>query len=58
MMKDAQPYLKIVDNHDVQKIIHSIHQELQLSEVRQDTESGYMRNLLLAQFWIRRRPLL
>ena len=52
MMKDAQPYLKIVDNHDVQKIIHSIHQELQLSEVRQDTESGYMRNLLLAQFWI------
>lgn len=52
MLADAQPYLKIADNHDIQKIIHSIHQEFRLAEGRQDAESEYMRNLLLAQFWI------
>lgn len=52
MLEDAQLYLKITDNHDVHKIIHSIHQELRMSGEGQNAESEYMLNLLLAQFWL------
>lgn len=52
MLGDVQPYLKFIDNHDLQKIIHAVHREMQMGDSAPAQEREYMLNLLLAQFWI------
>lgn len=52
LLSDPQPYIKFIDNYDLQKIIHAIHREMQMPEYSGGAENEYMRNLLLEQFWI------